>query len=176
MYDMTPYLIDGVNVLSVKVDHSRYADSRWYTGSGIYRDVWLVAAENSHIAQWGVGYNVSGLDSRRASMEVDVAVENPGKNAELILDLFDASGKRVVSKTVKNVSEKNTAVLSVGKPHRWDLDNPYLYALKVSLRGKWQDHRQFDNSCRFPHRRFLCRQGLCAQRQADEGEGRVSSP
>lgn len=44
LYDMTPYLKEGDNVLSVRVDHSRYADSRWYTGSGIYRDVWLIAA------------------------------------------------------------------------------------------------------------------------------------
>lgn len=51
---MTPYLKEGDNVLAVRVDHSRYADSRWYTGSGIYRDVWLVAAPDTHIAQWGV--------------------------------------------------------------------------------------------------------------------------
>lgn len=50
LYDMTPYLKEGDNVLAVRVDHSRYADSRWYTGSGIYRDVWLVAAPDTHIA------------------------------------------------------------------------------------------------------------------------------
>ena len=55
MYDMTPYLKKGENVLAVKLDHSRYADSRWYTGSGIYRDVYLIAAPDTHIAQWGVG-------------------------------------------------------------------------------------------------------------------------
>ena len=44
MYDLTPYLKKGDNVLAVRVDHSRYADSRWYTGSGIYRDVWMVSA------------------------------------------------------------------------------------------------------------------------------------
>ena len=51
LYDMTPYLKEGDNVLSVRVDHSRYADSRWYTGSGIYRDVWLIAAPQIHLAQ-----------------------------------------------------------------------------------------------------------------------------
>ena len=42
------------SVVAVRVDHSRFADSRWYTGSGIYRDVWLVYANPIHIAQWGV--------------------------------------------------------------------------------------------------------------------------
>lgn len=53
LYDMTPYLQPGDNVLAVRVDHSRYADSRWYTGSGIYRDVWIVSAPEIHFAQWG---------------------------------------------------------------------------------------------------------------------------
>lgn len=55
MYDLTPYLKYGAdNVLAVRVDHSRYADSRWYTGSGIYRNVYLIEANPVHIAQWGV--------------------------------------------------------------------------------------------------------------------------
>ena len=54
MYDLTPYLKKGENVIAVRVDHSRYADSRWYTGSGIYRDVYLVSAPDMHLSQWGV--------------------------------------------------------------------------------------------------------------------------
>ncbi|MFA6702962.1 MAG: sugar-binding domain-containing protein, partial [Dysgonamonadaceae bacterium] len=55
MYDATPYINYGEeNVIAVRVDHSRDADSRWYTGSGIYRDVWLVYSNPVHIAQWGV--------------------------------------------------------------------------------------------------------------------------
>src|SRR5574344_972957 len=54
LHDLTDHLTEGRNVVAVKVDHSKYADSRWYTGSGIYRDVYLVAANPVHIAQWGV--------------------------------------------------------------------------------------------------------------------------
>ena len=55
MYDLTPYLNKGGdNVIAVRVDHSRYADSRWYTGSGIYRDVYLISAPDVHLSQWGV--------------------------------------------------------------------------------------------------------------------------
>ncbi len=49
-YELTPYLKEGVNELLVKVDHSRSADSRWYTGSGIYRDVWIKAKNATHFA------------------------------------------------------------------------------------------------------------------------------
>ncbi len=64
MYDMTPYLNkNGDNVLAVRVDHSQDADSRWYTGSGIYRNVWLVRSGQTHFALWGVGYQTSKLTS-----------------------------------------------------------------------------------------------------------------
>ena len=62
LYDMTPYLNKkGENVIAVRVDHSRIADSRWYTGSGIYRDVWLVKAPQVHLSQWGVAYRLKQL-------------------------------------------------------------------------------------------------------------------
>ena len=55
MYDVTDVLNYGDdNIIAVRVDHSQSADSRWYTGSGIYRDVWLVESNTLHIAQWGV--------------------------------------------------------------------------------------------------------------------------
>ncbi len=50
-YDLTPYLNrDGDNVLAVRADHSQSADTRWYSGSGIYRDVWLVKSSTTHFA------------------------------------------------------------------------------------------------------------------------------
>ena len=62
LYDMTPYINkEGDNVLAVRVDHSQYADSRWYTGSGIYRDVWLVRASSTHLAQWGSTYRLKKI-------------------------------------------------------------------------------------------------------------------
>ena len=49
-YDLTPHLnASGANVLAVKVDHSQFADTRWYNGSGIYRHVWLIETGDVHI-------------------------------------------------------------------------------------------------------------------------------
>src|SRR5690606_16895825 len=57
------------NIITVKVDHSQSADSRWYTGSGIYRDVWLVKADPVHIAQWGV-YAYPQISGKNATLHV----------------------------------------------------------------------------------------------------------
>ena len=65
LYDLTPYLhYKGSNIVAVRVNHSEDADSRWYTGSGIYRDVYLVYAPQVHIAQWGVRYQIRGLTDK----------------------------------------------------------------------------------------------------------------
>lgn len=141
LYDMTPYLKEGDNVLAVRIDHSRYADSRWYTGSGIYRDVWLVAAPETHIAQWGVGWHAASITDRQAVVAVDVEIQKhqaTNEKLELSATLYDADGKQVASRraSVANAKQgmtKESISLKVAKPHRWNLDNPYLYTLKTEL-------------------------------------------
>lgn len=141
MYDMTPYLQEGENVLAVRVDHSRYADSRWYTGSGIYRDVWLVSAPQTHIAQWGMGWKATSITDKAASVEVDVRIEkhdDSKERLEIAAALYDADGKQVARAKagVKNASEglaSQSLVLKVSRPHRWNLDDPYLYTLRTEL-------------------------------------------
>ena len=141
LYDMTPYLKEGDNVLSVRVDHSRYADSRWYTGSGIYRDVWLIAAPEIHLAQWGIGWHATSLTDRQATIAVDMEVQKhitTGNRLELSATLYDATGKQVAQRRTR-VSDgkegitKENLTLKITKPHRWNLDDPYLYTLKTEL-------------------------------------------
>lgn len=138
LYDMTPYLKEGENTLAVRVDHSRYADSRWYTGSGIYRDVWIVSAPEVHIAQWGVGYRAATLTDKRASVAVDVAVEKHGVKAgrlEVAATLRDADGRRVAQgrTRIKDDASSASLTLSVASPRRWSLEDPYMYTLETEL-------------------------------------------
>lgn len=149
LYDLTPYLKEGENVLAVRVDHSRYADSRWYTGSGIYRDVWMVAAPDVHFAQWGVGWRATSISGSKAVVEVDMQVEKHVEAAgalELRATLRDADGRQVARRTArlgdrkKGISLKKME-LSVSRPRRWSLDDPYLYALEAEL---YQDDRRID--------------------------------
>lgn len=141
MYDMTPYLKEGDNVLAVRIDHSRYADSRWYTGSGIYRDVWMISAPDIHFAQWGIGWHATSLTDKQAVVAVDMEVEKHVKAAgalEVSAALYDAEGTLVAQgrKKVADKAEgitKETVLLKVKKPRRWNLDAPYLYTLKTAL-------------------------------------------
>lgn len=145
MYDATPYIKYGEeNVIAVRVDHSQYADSRWYTGSGIYRDVWMVYANPVHIAQWGVyAYPEEVRNGYRLNVEVEVS-NHEENNASLTIvnELFSPEGKLVAKEskklTAKPGSEnKVTASLRVNKPALWSLTDPNLYELKTTvLKGK----------------------------------------
>jgi len=148
LYDLTPYLRnDGQNVLAVRVDHSAEADSRWYTGSGIYRNVWLVSAPEVHLAQWGTAYRLKNISDTKAEIEVDVETTRPtrptpspslvGRGEDTfsaIVELMDGDGN-VVAKTQTAIGsqEKKTVKLTVRNPKRWSLDNPYLYTLRTIL-------------------------------------------
>ncbi|MBQ0056136.1 MAG: DUF4982 domain-containing protein [Bacteroidales bacterium] len=136
-YDMTPYLTDGDNVIAVRVDHSRHADSRWYTGSGIYRDVWLIDSHRDHLTQWGTGYVCTSLTDDEATIEVETSYDGViEKQVSINAQLRDANGK-VVAKAnnilVGLPDRKVKFELKVQNPKRWDLDSPYLYTLHVEL-------------------------------------------
>ena len=142
LYDMTPYLNQPGedNVLAVRVDHSRYADSRWYTGSGIYRDVWLVKAPATHLAQWGSAYRLKKITKAQATVEVDI--ETAGKPALGIpteVVMTDAEGREVArAKTTMGCPGKKTVTLTVKNPHRWDLNDTYLYNIETRLYSRSQ--------------------------------------
>ena len=141
MYDMTPYLKEGDNVIAVKADHSRYADCRWYTGSGIYRDVWIVSAPDVHLAMWGTAYRLTSMTAKAATVDVDVEVEKnvPARGKlEAVVSLVDKAGKIVATRKAqfKDLSKgtaKMTVTLNVPNPHPWNLDDPYLYELRTDL-------------------------------------------
>lgn len=151
MYDATPYVKFGQeNLIAVRVDHSRSADSRWYTGSGIYRDVWLVYANPVHIAQWGV-YAYPEVSKNRGTLNVEVEVINDSKNAgklTIVNELFDKNGK-LVARDRKNLfvmtgnSSKLTTRLTISNPNFWSIDNPYLYSLKTTV---LKNGKEFDTS------------------------------
>ena len=142
MYDLTPYLKYGAdNVLAVRVDHSRYADSRWYTGSGIYLNVYLIEANPVHIAQWGVYAYPQSAKNKQAVLQVEVEVSNDTEsNAPLTVcnELISSEGKVVaksIQKTIVPASRngKIQTSLKVRNPKLWSIDTPNLYQLKTTL-------------------------------------------
>jgi beta-galactosidase len=140
-YDATPFVkYGGENTISVRVDHSQSADSRWYTGSGIYRDVWVVYSNPVHIAQWGV-YAYPEVKNGTGILNVEVDVENGSASKSsltVVNELFSKDGKSVAKVSGKievdaNKSGKVSAKISVKNLQLWDLENSNLYQLKTTV-------------------------------------------
>jgi hypothetical protein len=149
MYDATPYIKYGEdNVISVRADHSRSADSRWYTGSGIYRNVWLVYANPVHIAQWGV-FAYPKSEGGRFSLNVETELKSDAQQKEkvkVLHQLFSPDGRLIAEDgrelTVqKGQNNKVSLALAVPSPQLWSLETPVRYKLvtKVMQNGKMVD-------------------------------------
>ncbi len=157
-YDLTPYLRYGEpNTLAVRVDHSKSADSRWYTGSGIYRNVYLVTCEPVHFDLWGVTYNTSGVTARSATVHVSAKIINESgtdANVNVRFQLADSTGKVVSGKMVSMKLAPGTSELSsdlrVKDPVLWSLDSPCLYRLNAVIYygGKDIDESAFNAGIR----------------------------
>ena len=123
-YDLTPYIIyGGKNVVAVRVDNSDQPNSRWYSGCGIYRHVWLNKTARIHVAHWGTHVVAEGN-----KVKVDVTVDNPD-NAKFAVrnTLLDREG-RVVGKATGIKS-----VIKVSKPKLWSCESPYIYTLRTEI-------------------------------------------
>mgnify|MGYP001015479181 FL=1 len=141
MVDATPYIKYGENnTIAVRVDHSQSADSRWYTGSGIYRDVWMIYANPVHIAQWGVyAYPEKIKDDYKLNVEVEINNEEKNNTSLTVMnELYAADGKLVAKDSKKLIAEpgrknKLTTSLKINKPALWSLSDPNLYELKTTV-------------------------------------------
>ena len=108
-YDITPYVHEGENVVAVRVDNSDQPNSRWYSGCGIYRHVWLTQTNPIHVKHWGVFVHDG---------KVEVDYENP------------TSQKVTVKNTWLDAEGKPT---SIKKPKKWSCENPYIYKVRTQL-------------------------------------------
>jgi len=148
-YEITSHLVPGVNVVAVRVDNSRQPSSRWYTGSGIYRHVWLTIASPVHVGRWGVYVTTPAVDSARARVAVRTTIENAAAGAAaavLRTTIVDAAGREVASRqdtvTLPGGETRESAEsLAITAPALWSVDSPTLYTLRseVSVRGRATD-------------------------------------
>ena len=141
MYDLTPYInFGGRNVLAVRVDHSEDADSRWYTGSGIYRDVYLVYANPVHMNLWGVSY-ASEVGRNGASLTIRTEINNTENQAvavKVVQEVFNREHQKVGSANMACTVSAGEVLnkmqkLSISQPVLWSLENPYLYTIKTTV-------------------------------------------
>jgi beta-galactosidase len=141
--DLTPYLKFGKdeNVLAVRVDHSRLPDSRWYTGSGIYRHVRLRVNDKLHIGRQGVFVSTVQIKGDSATLRIETMIENDSdskKGFSLLSEVAGPEGRvlerRSSSETVDKDSKRSLVQsISVDNPKLWSPESPVLYTLKTSL-------------------------------------------
>ncbi|MEU6649668.1 glycoside hydrolase family 2 TIM barrel-domain containing protein [Streptomyces sp. NPDC046900] len=127
------------NVLAVKVQN-QLPSSRWYSGSGIYREARLVITEPVHVARWGTYVTTPDITESRAVVRARTSVVNESGAAvdvEVRSSVRDPDGRTVAHAsstiTVGDVQDE-THELAVPKPRLWDFATPHRYTLETELR------------------------------------------
>ncbi len=142
-YDITDYLSPGrENVVAVKVDHTDCPSSRWYSGSGIYRHVWVNVTAPVHIGLWGTYVTTPAVSAEHAAVRVETTLVNDGAKAvqvSLTSELRDPAGCVVAKAMVRApLAAGAQAILpqdfSLKAPALWELDAPHLYTLVSTVR------------------------------------------
>ncbi len=149
-YNLTPFLkYNQANTIAVKVDNSQQPNSRWYSGSGIYRNVWLVVLNDVFVDHWGTSITTSAVTEQSSSVNIKTNVNN-GKEASasavVKTTVYDEMLKPIQSRTspvnfsnggVKEIAQDFT----VAKPRLWSVDHPYLYkaVTEIIVNGKTTD-------------------------------------
>ncbi len=141
-YDLTPYLdFTKHNVVSVRVDNSQQPNCRWYSGSGIYRHVWLFVTDPVHVANWGVAITTSDVSSERATVQIRTVLKNETDVAQSITLQTrlqaangDNAGHDRIDVALPANGEKEAAqIITISKPLLWAPDAPHLYQANVRV-------------------------------------------
>ncbi len=140
--DISKYLHYGSdNVIAVYANTGKEKACRWYTGGGIYRDVYLKLSNPTHIAREGIYVTTPEVtdDVAQVSVTVDVAGFR-GHKTTVRATLYDADNTVVamsedtITHLTKHLHEEKTLpMMTVTAPHRWDIDSPYLYSVIVEV-------------------------------------------
>jgi beta-galactosidase len=155
--DLTPYAEFGAdNVLAVRLDNPPDS-SRWYPGSGIYRNVWLVKTAPVHVGHWGSYLTTPEVSSQSATAKLEVAVQNSSEadaNVVVRSQVYElTSDGRKASRAVASLAPMAVkvsarakasvaAVARINRPRLWSLSHPNLYAAVTTVEqsGKVIDH------------------------------------
>ena len=149
-YDLTPYLNQsGDNIIAVRV-RNEGKNSRWYSGSGIYRHVWLTTTNHVHVEQWGVYITTPKVSETSATINIETTVinnEQSNQSLKLRTKILDAKNNAVATNETNipisqspNIPTSQSVQLS--NPHLWSPESSYLYhAVTDVLQGdKIIDH------------------------------------
>ena len=133
--DVTPYIYKNkkqTNEVVVKVDNSEQPNCRWYSGSGIYRHVWLETMPALHIAENGIFITTPEVNAEKARVQVDVTIANESqsdRNATVVV-----CGAQLMVAVKAGESKTVSTTTMVNNPQLWSPESPTLYEAKVELK------------------------------------------
>ena len=132
--DVTSFLRQGDNEILVKADNSNQKNCRWYSGSGIYRNVWLVETADVRIADWGVGIQTPDLHTALISVET----ENTSNRVRTLQVEAEVDGVRQSTsiQLTPRKQERVSLTLRVPQAKPWSVDTPTLYTARVTVKEK----------------------------------------
>jgi beta-galactosidase len=143
-YDLTPHLTEGDNLIAVRVDNSRQPNSRWYSGSGIYRHTWLTTTRDVHVGHWGSQVITENASPEAATLRIRTLIENETQRparVTLQTDVLDEAGQAV--ETVESArtippgrDHTFTQQLVVDNPALWSVESPSMYTVRSTVRTR----------------------------------------
>jgi len=141
-YELTPYLTYGRerNVLAVRVNVQQ-PSTRWYSGAGIYRHVWLTTTSPVHVAHWGTTVRTPEITPARARVAIGTDVQNQGSaSANVVVEtrIMDRAGRLVNRGEARgsiaaNASHSFSTEVLIPQPHLWSITDPYLYLVTTRV-------------------------------------------
>ncbi|MEX2602297.1 MAG: glycoside hydrolase family 2 TIM barrel-domain containing protein [Balneolaceae bacterium] len=160
-YDLTSHLVDGTNVITVMADRSKYSDSRWYPGAGIYGNVYLNVREELFIPTWGVYLTTPEITKDHSTVRVQTSLENQASSTNSALfryRILDPAGEQVASAEqsgqvgAESVSDFSIE-MEVPDPQLWSPESPDLYSMVVEVErdGQLMDRREVPFGIRYFH-------------------------
>jgi beta-galactosidase len=136
-YELTPYLkSNGENIIAVRI-RNEGRNSRWYSGSGIYRHVWLISTTPVYIEPWGVFITTPVVSNNNSIVNVKATVVNGTglSSLKLVTTIRDAKNNMVATSESPLNSNKEVAQnISVKNPSLWSTESPYLYEAITEIR------------------------------------------
>ena len=142
-YDITPYLnAEGeMNIIAVRCDNAEQPNSRWYAGCGIYRNVRMVTTAEVFVEYTGTYITTPEVSDTEATTHATVTVTNKSgveQTITLTNTIVDKMGKEIVDSSSTTTIAAGTSIdmesdMIVPQPTLWDIDNPYLYAMRTTI-------------------------------------------
>jgi beta-galactosidase len=141
-FDITQFLKPSgqPNVIAVKVKNEGQ-NSRWYSGSGIYRHVWFIQKQSVHIAHNGVSITTENITSGNATIKVVSSInkiKEKSSSVKLLINILDSDGKisqtaKTQVKTISSGNEEFAQIISIPHPKLWSVEVPNLYTAEIQV-------------------------------------------